>query len=91
MAAMRLCCNYMETACVGRSSLGFEAGIAAGPRGDQSIQQWVARVDAGRRASDYVQSSVPMIEDPTGRGPTALHQSVTDLDLLCRRFAELWG
>ncbi len=63
----------------------------AGPRGDRSIQDWVTRVDAGRRASDYVQSPVPMIEDPTGRGPGALRQSVTDIDLLCRRFAELWG
>ncbi|HEY4332756.1 MAG TPA: hypothetical protein VGM78_09310 [Ilumatobacteraceae bacterium] len=62
-----------------------------GPRDGASIEEWVARVDAGRRPQEYAQSPVAMIEDPTGLGADALRLSVNDIDLMCQRFGDLWG
>ena len=61
-----------------------------GPRGDDSLEAWLRRINDGRDASQYMHADVPIILDPTGLPSPALEHCTTEVDVLCARFAELW-
>ncbi len=63
---------------------------AVGPRSGSTLESWLRLVGEGRRASDYLQADVAEILDPTGAPDGAIARCAAEIDLLCRRFAELW-
>ena len=56
-----------------------------------SVQAWIAMVGVGRSANEYLRADVPEIADPTGFSIEAMTACAADIELSCRRFAELWS
>ncbi len=63
---------------------------AVGARGDADLGTWLRRVGDGRRAGEYLHQEIAQIPDPTGLGQDAIVRCAAEIDLLCRRMAELW-
>jgi protein-tyrosine phosphatase len=62
---------------------------AVGPRGGQSLQQWVATVATGRTPASFVAEQVPEVADPAGMPQAAVTAALGDIGELCRRLVGL--
>lgn len=63
---------------------------AVGARGDAELSTWLRLIGEGRRAGEYLHQEIAQIPDPTGLGQDSIVRCAGDIDLLCRRLAELW-
>jgi len=67
-------------------------GEAIGPRIDEPLPAWIARVHLGRSREDLLRGSAKGISDPHGRSDDAYRDTIEELDDLFARFVDLaWG
>jgi protein-tyrosine-phosphatase len=65
-------------------------GEQVGPRGERTLRRWLADIAVVRpTALDYMDATVGELTDPTGLSPTVWRASVTEIDDLTARLADL--
>jgi protein-tyrosine-phosphatase len=65
-------------------------GQAVGPRGDEALADWLARVGDGRRPADLLGAgAIDDVADPIGQPLAAFRATAAELADWCRRAADL--